>query len=952
MKLLKKLFLAIVTLTLAFTLAACKDDEEPVVRNQQVPYAQLALDSVVAQSGNIKLTTKDYYNRLRAKSYDTFIKVLKDQLYANEIDAIKAILKSTGSNDLTSAQKLALSINGSETIDYDYLKDKYHVALSTSLASAVFSTSSSSTFLNNSDESIANKKDKYVLAQARQGFSIAASQISYSIDNELGLVLVDYTSFPEAILNEHIRSLAETLYAEKELFKIADKEELTEVNSDGEEETVKNNYYYFKDSTYQSTYESEFMTYGTYNAIIIQFNSHRDAKLSVEKALNAISATEVNDSNYEAFYLALYNSYYNYRGENITNVNNDRFNYVVNEDGDELEAISSGISTFITETLEDGDYLLEPRNVGGKYIMAYRVSTVYEVGGTNEQVEYDDLTDAQLDDLLFKIQRNIIESKASTYTSVAFKDLIEASELKIYDPFLEYKFKYNYTTQYETIALDDYNANLIFKLGDYEYAVADFYNLLSNRLGNSLILEYFSYEYVYQFADDYLTDEDKEENEESLNDAIETFENDKNTTYPVEIGLETYLLNAYGYPTKESVLKYYYTASKALTSYKSEVLFDEWATEDHNISADGQRILNYLLAAGNATYSELFSIDIDHILINIDDNGDGSPDNPADFLSKNPTIKAEFEAAVVNLAQAIYEEITHSAYEGNTYYETMKYIVKQYNKGEALLSNPAKTWDDYKTFNFLITTEQLSSSGDITQESVSNFVTPFADYVKEVYNTVSTNESIGNAIDDTESGEFVLINSSDSSKNGIPTSSSDITIDSLCTTSYGYHMIIVNEYDGPDSLEYNESDDTYGYQKDMQILISKGEDEDDDSDNIYVTLSSYNNVDNAKEANLNQLFIYYVQSQTGATSTLSSDIRKMLSTLFDEVIEVYTSSNFQTLVLMDKLNVTSTNADIQAKIDLERTYYVNLITDYDSNSPYAEWCVKGGSFNWSRPDSK
>ena len=57
MKLLKKLFLAIVTLTLALTLAACDGNEETVVRNQNVPYAQLALDEVVAQSGNIKLTT-------------------------------------------------------------------------------------------------------------------------------------------------------------------------------------------------------------------------------------------------------------------------------------------------------------------------------------------------------------------------------------------------------------------------------------------------------------------------------------------------------------------------------------------------------------------------------------------------------------------------------------------------------------------------------------------------------------------------------------------------------------------------------------------------------------------------------------------------------------------------------------------------------------------------------
>lgn len=952
MKLLKKLFLAIVTLTLALTLAACDGNEETVVRNQSVPYAQLALDEVVAQSGNIKLTTKDYYNRLRSKSYDTFIKVLKNELYSAEIDAIKAILSAETIDNLNSAQKLALSINGSEDIDFEYIKDKYHVSLSTQLARAIFNTYSSSTFLNYSEKDLETYKAKYQMNQARQGITVDLANIEYTIDNTLGVVLVDYTKLDQAIVNEQILSLAETLYAEKELYKIAGVEEITKTNADGEEETSKNAYYYFKDSSYKSTYESSFMTYGTYEAVIIQFNSQRDAKLSVAKALNSIGATEVTENNYEAFYLALYNTYYNYRGENLTSFDNDRFEYLVNEDVNELNEISSSVSTFITDTLEDGDYLLEPRNIGGSYIMAYRISTTYEIGGTNEQVEYSDLTDVQKDELLFKIQRAIIESNGSAYATTAFKDAIKASDLEIYDPFLEYKFKYTYTDQYEIIATEDYNSNSIFKLGDFEYSVADFYNLLSAKLGESLILEYFSYEYVSGFANDYVSSEKQDENKETLEAAIEKFENDENSTYPVEIGLETYLLTAYGYPTKDQVLKYYYTASSALSSYKAEVLFDEWATEDHAISEDAERVLTYILNAGNATYSDLFSIDIDHLLINIDDNGDGSPDNPADFLSKNPAVQESFENALVALAKAVYEEATHEAYEGNTYFETLKFIVKQYNKGEALLSNPAKTWDDYKVFNFILTTERLSSSSDITQDTVDNFVPPFADYVRAVYDTVSSKQAVGEAIEDTESGEFVVVNSKDSSKNGIPATSDEISMDTLCATSYGYHLLIVNSFEGPDSLEYNESDDTYGYQKDMQILISKGEDEDDSSDNIYVTVSSYNNVDNATEANLNQLFIYYVQSKTGAISTLSSNIKSMLSTLFDDAIGVYSSANFQTLVLIDKLNITSTNASIQAMIDLERSYYVNLITSYDAESPYAAWCVKGGDFNWSRPDSK
>ena len=91
----------------------------------------------------------------------------------------------------------------------------------------------------------------------------------------------------------------------------------------------------------------------------------------------------------------------------------------------------------------------------------------------------------------------------------------------------------------------------------------------------------------------------------------------------------TYLLSTYGYATVADA-KFATVASNVLTKYLSHGVFDEWANEDHTLNTENLNVLENLLNYGNKYYQDnnLFSINIDHLLIYIDDNSDGNPDDP------------------------------------------------------------------------------------------------------------------------------------------------------------------------------------------------------------------------------------------------------------------------------------------------------------------------------------
>ncbi|MDE7263321.1 MAG: hypothetical protein K2N64_01490 [Anaeroplasmataceae bacterium] len=931
----KKFFLLCSVGLLALSVASCDKKEK---RNTSVPLSDLDTSTVIASSKDHEVNNGLFYTRLRTKGYNTVLNEIRKSLFEEEYAFVTS----------------QINLNDSTVNDYEQeLFDSY--------ANDIFGTSSISSIedLSEKDRDIAIQK--FIDSSMNKGITVTKENcLSYSFENEK----IKFSYIPQDIINEKLITIALNKGTKDALEKIVDEEKI----QDDDDKTV-NNSNYISESNLSNYYDSHQKTYGTYRAIIIQFNNLNEAR-NVISTVEARMGRTLMDSDADSFalefYVNLYNTYYNYRpalsiSDPFGNSNDSsKTVFTVNKNKNELSEMSTGISGLVTETLEeDGQYIKQPFNQNSKYVMIYRGATEFELNKTynitpyNEQIEWNDLKEHEVayNDIRAEVRDELIDNKIASYTSTVIEKRVKNADIEIYDPYFENQFKSAYSDEYEYIAPNQFNNDLIFKLTTNsktkEYSVNEFYTAQSKLSGIDIIVEQLKLDYVYDLKDKFLDSDQLNDLEDSLNNAITSFNKNENTAYPSAMGLETFLLANFGYTTKEDALKYNKIASSALTEYLNQKVFDEWAVKNsdgtypdtHDIDYEKLNILDNLLAAGNANYSNLFSINIDHILIFIDDDGDGSPDDPEDFLKNfSDRQKQDFNDALLELANAIYEEANcDELTRSNSILEILQYIVGAYNRNERLFSDKTKTWEDYKKYNFLLTAESLSSNGDTTQSNVSTYVEEFGTYIKDLYKKAVENDL---KIEDKKS-KFYFIESLEKAPENI---------EDLCATQFGYHMIVVNSYSKPSTTKSTSSSDQYGYYKNIEILINEL-DKDTTDDNIYVIVpDAYNEEEN--KATMNQFFTYYVQKQTGVTSSLDSTLRDVLSSMFDSSITRYTSTGFQNYLLFKELNISVANSNsiLAQQLANYEGYLKRTSQEYKTDDEFEEWY--DGTLNWSRPYEK
>ena len=939
MRKIKRLFLIVSTFLFAVSLASCDNTK----RNTSTPYGDINGSTIIAKAGENTLTADVFYSQLRNQGYNTVLNSIKSNLFAQEISEVKA----------------SFNFTDSEVNDYEReLFDTY--------AAAIYGLTDMEQIEDLTDEEKNTNITKFIDACNIEGITVTKEQCAYVAGKDE----VEFTSIPEALINKYVTAIAINKAAKTQLTTLVDLEEVE--NRDGK---LVENTNYIEEKDVEDYYNNNNKKYGTYQAIIVQFNTLTEAKNAIDKTAKQLSVdasklNELSKDAAEAFYVALYNNYYNYRKDiNAETPFMDYGNsktqtvFTVNEDENQLTKISSSVQDIITNTLEkDGAFLSKPFNKNNKYLMVYRGETTFDIADKysienvdeNGYVEWETLkaNEEAYKEVYDSIKEKLIENKVAAHTTTIIEDRINAADIEIYDPLFELKFETSYADFYELIdkkVFDNTNIyKLVYKENTYTYSVADFYAEQALASGVKIIYNQLAGEFAYNLKDLFLDEEDIETIEKEVETSIKTFNKDENTAYPKAIGLETFLVANYGYATQELVVRNK-VAQSALSSYLSDNIFDEWAMK-HSINYDALNALNNILVTGNAKYNDIFSINIDHVLIYLDDNGDGTPDDPKEFTKYfTAEEKTAYENALVALANAIYaeancEELTKS----NDLMEILNYIVKAYERNEELHSSKAsencesktcshsenapKTWADYKQYNFLLKVESLSSSGDTTQSNVTNYVKPFADYVRDLYKVVVANDI---KIEDDEP-VFVFT----TSKNAAPE-----VFEDLCATEFGYHMIVVNSYEKAGTTESLEKDDTNGYQKNVEVLINENE-ADDTSDNIFVIVENTYN-ENKTEANINQLFVYYVQKQTGATSTLDSDVEEVLSAMFNDCISRFTSNAFQNFLLYKQLNVVVDYAPLATNYANYKAYLQNTSQNYDAKDEFDAWYAD--DMNWVRP---
>ena len=581
MKKIKKLFSLVTLFLLIVTLASC-DSSTPI--NTTVPTSSLDLNSVVASAGDFEVKNDLYYTRLRALGYDTVYKNIRKVLFAEEYAYIQT------------------QINFDNKLDNDYEEELFDA-----YASDLFATNNPETFEDYTDEEVTEYIAKYIDSCSNKGIFITKEQcLNYVItDDKLNFV---FRYIPQEILEEKMLDIAINKAAKDALEKIVDEERIED-----EDGKLISNSNYISEDNIKTYFEGTYRNYGTYQAIVIQFNNLTEARETIKKVENIVGP--LTDDNALEFYVTLYNTYYNYRPHQLSLSNpfssTAKTEFVVNKDKDELSEISSAIKSVITDTLdEDYQYLIRPFNQNNKYVMIYRGSTEYSVNKEynftplNEEIDWSDLVtnDTALAAVKAIIRDKLIDEKVSSYTSKVIQERIENAEIEIYDPYFEYRFHSNFEDDYDLITPEKFDNDNIFKVSynnnTSTYSVVNFYNEQSRISGLSVVVDLLKYDYVYQYIDRYLDEDDISNYESQIDSAIEAFNKNENSTYSSNLGEGLFLLGTYGYATRDDALKYNLLSSRVLNSYLSESVFDEWA----KVNEDG-------------TYPDTHDIDYDKLNI-------------------------------------------------------------------------------------------------------------------------------------------------------------------------------------------------------------------------------------------------------------------------------------------------------------------------------------------------
>jgi hypothetical protein len=149
------------------------------------------------------------------------------------------------------------------------------------------------------------------------------------------------------------------------------------------------------------------------------------------------------------------------------------------------------------------------------------------------------------------------------------------------------------------------------------------------------------------------------------------------------------------------------------------------------LSMNTTAIIEDMMAIINDYYDNYFSLDVRHILVYIDENGDGRPD---DFDAYYDDL--EDTTTLDQLIGDIYTDMQGFLSENE---DDLAELVSAYNDAES----DDELWGPYKRFGLKIMTENLSSSGSLTYMGVhQNYDQGFVDGLIALYQRYQESENI------------------------------------------------------------------------------------------------------------------------------------------------------------------------------------------------------------------
>ena len=680
--------------------------------------------------------------------------------------------------------------------------------------------------------------------------------------------------YTEECLGHYLNQLAQKAYAKKVLTDENSKyfyanefqKENGEFVLDEDGEQIKNTYYISEESieaSYNATQDSE----AEYNVVIVAFNTLADAK----KALNGYNENELTYENFKT----IYNNKYGYK-----TVSEDNFFLTTTE----LSAYDSGLSTLV-KNMKAGDYKLY-QQFGKNVYLVY-------LNQEKPEVEYEKLEEADKAAAKEETIKELIEGKlTSNVISTLLVEKVYDTEIVIYDYVFDALYAAENSDHKRLEASewkDEYNS-YVAKVGETYITVADFYSKLEKLLGLTTSLDYFTNEVLLnsKYADK-LTDKDLEAIDKEYKAAVESFENGSYASngLPTSVGKDVFLFAYFG-STDEAEIK---------NQYKSQKIWEYYLKEKPE---------NYFALAeafSKQYHDKYFDLSVKHILLTVDFDSDGTPDDPELFMNKLSEEKqTAFTNAIVTAMDAIVKEVNYIVEEDySSLVDALDYVLREFYANGTLLSDTTKTWSFYKDeFNLGLTIEDLSS---VSSSTYSQYVKEFGIGVQKLYAQLSEEKKL----DD----DYLA--------------SSVSNIDELIKTNYGYHILGVYNSGNVTSALYTKDNDSSEQYVNIKVEVN-GE---------KVTIE--NAYSENKWASINQIRIYDAQVNTeDGITDLPSAVKTYISKFYTTFTTRFNNESFRNILLAKtELTIDFADANNDAKfaefIEIQKRQ-LDSYEDYSSES--------------------
>ncbi|MBU1143814.1 MAG: hypothetical protein KKH92_09265 [Firmicutes bacterium] len=518
-------------------------------------------------------------------------------------------------------------------------------------------------------------------------------------------------------------------------------------------------------------------------------------------------------------------------------------------------------------------------------------------------------------DIKAEVFEKLFESKlSSTYISAKVNELYEDMELNIYDKVVRIFYEQSYGYEGST---KNNSGDVIADIDGKDILVDDFFDKLEKSYGINLALDIASNKFLLASDEYTVSEEDLEDYKTQFEDIISQFSADNFATsgFPASMGREKFLYLAFGSTTNTEAVNQLYVYPELRGQYMEDI-------EGHYGTAN-YTIYEKLADLAELQYNNFKSINVSHLLIYVDANGDGSPDDPQEYLDNlGAAGAAQVLDGLVELVELVYNKV--GDYKGLP--EGLTALATEFNNSGRILRGSVtppydyqieQLWSEYRQLGFYLKFETLSSaitntSNVITGQTVLDPV--FYDRAMELHATLENIE------DDASKFPYLDLYQT------------VITEDALdeVKSSFGWHLILATSVKETTSAVFSASDD-----EDGKYVSSTDE-----------TLNVYN--EDSETLTPSQIKFYITEQKSDEGVVLPTAVQTAVTSYLTPVLTRYNNTYMQRELIF-KLLEDATYADNNGTARFEVIREINRrqlneyllsttgVNDVNYGNLYATW---------------